>query len=66
MEEIASCEVKYGVPVSDGKKITQLICLGEKKYGTVITVTQMRKKSEGVTCSAKHIVDEMWKQWCIT
>lgn len=65
MEEIASCEVKYGVPVSDGKKITQLIRLGEKKYGTVITVTQMRKKSEGVTCSAKHIVDEMWKQWCI-
>jgi hypothetical protein len=28
LEEIASCEVKYGVPVSDGKKVAQLICLG--------------------------------------
>ncbi len=31
----------------------------------VITVTQMCKKSERVTCTAKHIVDKMWKQWCI-
>ena len=63
LEEIASCEVKYGVPVSDGKKVAQLICLGGMKYGTVITVTQMCKKSEQVTCTAKHIVDKMWKQW---
>jgi len=40
-EEITSCNVKYGVPVSNGKKVTQLICLGGKKYGTVITLTQM-------------------------
>jgi hypothetical protein len=39
MEEIALCEVKYGVPVSNGKKITQLVRLGGKKYGTVTTVT---------------------------
>ena len=57
--------MKYGVPVSDGKKVAQLIRLGGKKYGTVITVTQMCKKSEKVTCTAKHIVDEMWKQWRI-
>ncbi len=63
LEKIVSCEVKYGVPVSNGKKAVQLICLGGKKYGTVITVTQMCKKSEKVTCTAKHIVDEMWKQW---
>jgi hypothetical protein len=25
----------------------------------------MCKKSEGVTCIVKHIVDKMWKQWCI-
>jgi len=31
----------------------------------MITVTQMCKKSEKVTCTAKHIVDEMWKQWRI-
>jgi hypothetical protein len=65
LEEIASCEVKYGVPVSDGKKAVQLIRLGGKKYGTVITVTQMCKQSEKVRCTAKHIVDEMWKQWQI-
>ncbi len=65
MEEIALCEVKYGVPISSGKKIMQLICLGRKKYGTVITVTQMCKKSEKVTCTPKHIVDKMWKQWRI-
>jgi len=65
LEEIASCEVKYGVPVSNGKKVAQLIRLGGKKYGTVITVTQMCKKSEKVTCTPKHIVDEMWKQWQI-
>jgi hypothetical protein len=50
---------------SCGKKAAQLIRLGGKKYGTVITVTQMCKKSEKVTCTAKHIVDEMWKQWQI-
>jgi hypothetical protein len=65
LEEIASCKVKYEVPVSDGKKVAQLIRLGGKKYGTVITVTQMCKKSKKVTCTAKHIVDEMWKQWRI-
>jgi hypothetical protein len=65
LEEIASWEVKYGVPVSDGKKVAQLICLGGKKYGTVITVSQMCKKSKKVTCTSKHIVDEMWKQWRI-
>ncbi len=45
-KEIALCEVKYGVPISSGKKIAQLICLGGKKYVTVITVTQMCKKSK--------------------
>jgi hypothetical protein len=65
LEEIASCEVKYGVPVSNGKKVAQLIRLGGKKYGTVIRVTQMCKKSKKVTCTVKHIVDEMWKQWRI-
>jgi len=63
LEEIASCEVKYGVPVCDGKKVAQLIRLGGKKYGTVIAVTKMYKKSEKVTSPAKHIVDKMWKQW---
>ncbi len=65
MEEIASCEVKYGVPISSGKKIAQLIRLGKKKYGTVTTVTQMSKKSKKVICTPKHIVDKMWKQWRI-
>mgnify|MGYP006194651835 CR=1 FL=1 len=65
IEEIASCEVKYGIPVSDSKKVTQLIHLGSKEYGTVSTVTQMCKKTEGVTCISKHIVDKMWKQWQI-
>ncbi len=65
MEEIASCEVKCGVPISNGKKIMQLIRLGGKKYGTVITVTQMCKKSTKFTCTPKNIVDKMWKQWCI-
>ena len=59
------CEVKYGVPVSDRKKITQLICLGRKKYGTVIAVTQMCKKSKKVRCTVNHIVNKMWKQWQI-
>jgi hypothetical protein len=65
LEEMASCEVKYGIPVSNGKKVAQLIRLGGKKYETVITVTQMCKKSKKVTCTTKHIVDEMWKQWRI-
>jgi len=55
LEEIAWCEVKYGVPVSDGKKVAQLIRLGGKKYGTVITVTQMCKKSKKVTCTANTL-----------
>jgi hypothetical protein len=63
LEEIALCEVKYRVPVSDRKKVAQLIRLGGKKYRTVITITQMCKKSKKVTCTTKHIVDEMWKQW---
>ncbi len=63
IKEITSCEVKYGIPVCDSKKIAQLIRLGGKEYGTVITVTQMCKKAEGVTCTSKHIVDKMWKQW---
>ena len=33
LEEIASCEVKYGVPVSNGKQIAQLIHLGGKNMG---------------------------------
>jgi hypothetical protein len=65
MAEIALCEVKYGVLISSGKKIPQLIHLGGKKYGTVITVTQMCKKSKKATCTPKHIVDKMWKQCCI-
>jgi hypothetical protein len=44
MEEIASCEVKYGVPVNDSKTITQLMHLGGNKYGTVIALTQICKK----------------------
>jgi hypothetical protein len=63
IEEIVSCEVKYGIPISDSKKMAQLICLGGKEYGAVITVTQMCKKAEGVTCPSKHIVHKMWKQW---
>ena len=65
LEESTLCEVKYGDPVSGGKKVTQLICLGGEKYGTVITVTQICKKIEKVMCTTKHIVDEMWKQWQI-
>jgi hypothetical protein len=29
----------------------------------VITVMQMCKKATGVTCTSKHIVGKMWKQW---
>jgi hypothetical protein len=43
--------------------MAQLIHLGGKEYGTVITVAQMCKKTKGVTCTSKHIVDKMWKQW---
>jgi hypothetical protein len=43
--------------------MAQLICLEGKEYGTVITVAQMCKKTKGVTCRSKHIVDKMWKQW---
>jgi hypothetical protein len=63
LEEISLYEVKYGVPVSNGKKVAQLIRLGGKKYRTVIMVTQICKKSKKVTCTAKHIVNKMWKQW---
>jgi hypothetical protein len=63
IEEILLCEVKYGILISNSKKMAQLICLGGKEYGTVITVTQMSKKAEGVTCTSKHIVDKMWRQW---
>ncbi len=62
IEEIALCEVKYGIPVINSKKMAQLR-LGGKEYRTVITVTQMCKKAEGVICTSKHIVDKMWKQW---
>jgi hypothetical protein len=67
LEEIASCEVKYGVPVSNGKKIAQLICLGRKKYGTVITITQMCKKESymhpGVHCgqNVAAMTNRRWK-----
>jgi hypothetical protein len=61
IKETASCKVKYGTPVTDSKKMVQLIRLGGKKYGTVITVMQMCKRAEGVTCTSKHIVEEMWK-----
>jgi hypothetical protein len=63
IEEIVSCEVKYGIPISDSKKMVHLICLGGQEYKTVITVAQMCKKTKGVTCTSKHIVDKMWKQW---
>jgi hypothetical protein len=59
LEEIASCEVKYGVPVSDGKKVAQLIRLGGKKYGTVITVTQMCKKSKKGTMTSLTLWTQM-------
>ena len=38
IEKIASCEVKYGIPISNSKKMAQLICLGGKEYGTVSSV----------------------------
>jgi hypothetical protein len=41
IEEIVLCEVKYGIPISNSKKMAQLICLGGKEHGMVITVTQM-------------------------
>jgi hypothetical protein len=59
IEEIALYKVKYGIPVSDSKKIAQLIHLGGNKYGTIISVTQMCKRSEGKTCTSKHIVEKM-------
>ena len=65
IEEIASCEVKFGIPVSDSKKIAQLICLGGSEYGTIILVTQMCKRTEGKVCTSKNLVDKMWKQWRI-
>jgi hypothetical protein len=65
IEEIVSCEVKYRIPISNSKKMAQLIHLGGKEYGTVITVAQMCEKIKGVTCTSKHIVDKMWKQWCV-
>ena len=49
LEEIALREVKYGVPVSDGKKVAQLICLPEKFKG---------KKTEkaGVVVEEEHLL----------
>ena len=43
--------------------MAQLIRLGGREYRTVITVIQMCKKTKGVTCTAKDVVDKMWKQW---
>ena len=54
--------MKYGIPVSNSKKVAQLIRLGGKEYGTMITVTQMCKKTKGVTCTSKHIEDVMWNK----
>jgi hypothetical protein len=65
IEEIVSCEVKYRIPISNSKQMAQLIRLGGKEYGPVITVAQMCKKAKGVTCTSKHIVDKMWKQWLV-
>jgi hypothetical protein len=65
IEEIASCKVKFGIPMSNSKKIAQLICLGGSEYGTIISVTQMCKRTEGKVCTSKNLVDEMWKQWQI-
>jgi hypothetical protein len=65
MEEIALCEVEYRVPITSGKKFAQLICLGRKKYKTVITVTQMCKEQKKGKCTPKHIVDKIRKQWHI-
>jgi hypothetical protein len=65
IEEIASCEVKLGIPVSDSKKIAQLICLGGCEYGTIISVMQMCKRTEGKVCTSKNLVVKMWKQWRI-
>ncbi len=59
IKEITLCKVKYGTPGSNSKMMAQLICLGGKEYGTVITVTQMCKKAKGVTCTSKHVVDKM-------
>ncbi len=63
IEEIASCKVEFGIPVSDSKKIAQLIRLGGSEYGTIVSVTQMCKRTEGKVCTSKNLVDEMWKQW---
>ncbi len=38
IEDITSCEVKYGIPISNSKKMAQLICLGGKEYWTVSSV----------------------------
>ncbi len=65
IEEIASCKVKFGIPVSDSKKVAQLIRLGGSECGTIISVMQMCKRTEGKVCTSKNLVDEMWKQWRI-
>jgi hypothetical protein len=59
IKETASCEVKNGILVSSSKKVVQLVRLGGKEYGTVITVIQLCKKAKEGTCTLKHIVDEM-------
>ena len=61
--QIASCEVKFGILVSDSKKIAQFIRLGGNEYAAIISVTQICKKGEEKTCTPKHIVDKMWMQW---
>ena len=49
----------------DSKKVAQLICLGGSEYGTIISVMQMCKRTEGKVCTSKNLVDKMWKQWRI-
>ncbi len=51
--------------MSDSKKVAQLIRLGGSEYGTIISVMQMCKRTEGKVCTSKNLVDEMWKQWRI-
>ena len=63
IQQIALCEAKLGISVSDSTKIAQLIRLGGNEYNTFISVMQVYKKSEEKTCASKHIVDKMWNQW---
>ena len=65
IEEIASCEVKFGILMSNSTKIAQLFRLGGSENGTILSVMQMCKRSEGKVCTSKNLVDKMWKQWRI-